>query len=88
LMEDYYTLVTELGGSTSGEHNDGRLRGPYLSRLYGPEVYELFQKVKQIFDPYGILNPGVKVNVTLDDIKPLVRPVYSMEHLAGHLPYL
>ncbi len=86
LIDEYYNLVISLGGSTSGEHGDGRLRAPYLEKLYGPEAYPLFQKVKQIFDPYGTLNPGVKVNVTLDAIKPLVRNSYSMDHLYDHMP--
>jgi FAD/FMN-containing dehydrogenase len=86
LMDEYYNLVISLGGSTSGEHNDGRLRGPYLPAVYGPEVYAIFQKVKQIFDPYGTINPGVKVNVALADIKPLVRNEYSLNHLYDHLP--
>ena len=86
IIDDYYRMVISLGGSTSGEHSDGRLRAPYLESLYGPEIYDLFKKVKKIFDPYGILNPGVKVNVTLDDIKPLLRQEYSMEHLYDHMP--
>ncbi len=86
LMEDYYDLVISLGGTTSGEHNDGRLRAPFLPKLYGAEVYELMQKVKQIFDPYNILNPGVKINVGLEDIKPLMRHEYSLGHLYGHMP--
>lgn len=86
LIEDYYTMVIEMGGSTSGEHNDGRLRAPYLQRLYGADAYELFRKTKTIFDPYNILNTGVKIDVTLDDIKPLVRNEYSVSHLADHMP--
>lgn len=86
IIDDYYSMVIGFGGSTSGEHSDGRLRAPYLEKLYGPEMYNLFQKVKQIFDPYGILNPGVKVNVALSDIKPLLRNEYSMEHLYDHMP--
>jgi FAD/FMN-containing dehydrogenase len=86
VMDEYYNLVISLGGSTSGEHNDGRLRAPYLPRVYGPEMYAVFQKVKQIFDPYGTINPGVKVNVELADIKPLVRNEYSLDHLYDHLP--
>ncbi|HSW98499.1 MAG TPA: FAD-binding oxidoreductase [Candidatus Saccharimonadales bacterium] len=86
LLDEYYNLVISLGGSTSGEHGDGRLRAPYLEKLYGPEIYALFQKVKQIFDPYGTLNPGVKVNVTLDAVKPLLRNSYSMDHLYDHMP--
>lgn len=87
IMDAYYQLVIELGGSTSGEHGDGRLRGPYLEKLYGPDVNALFTKVKQIFDPYNTLNPGVKVGINLDDVKPLVRSAYSMEHLYDHMPH-
>ncbi|HSX34280.1 MAG TPA: FAD-binding oxidoreductase [Candidatus Saccharimonadales bacterium] len=86
ILEEYYSLVISLGGSTSAEHGDGRLRAPYLQKLYGEEVYALFQKVKQIFDPYGTLNPGVKVNVTLDDVKPLLRNGYTLDHLYQHMP--
>jgi FAD/FMN-containing dehydrogenase len=86
ILDEYYNLVISLGGSTSAEHGDGRLRAPYLQKLYGPEVYALFQKVKQIFDPYGTLNPGVKMNVNIDGIKPLLRNGYSMDHLYDHLP--
>lgn len=86
LAEEYYDMVISMGGSTSGEHSDGRLRAPFLPRLYGQEVYELLQKVKQVFDPYNTLNPGVKINVTTDDIKPLLRHEYSMDHLFDHLP--
>lgn len=86
MLDEYYQLVMSLGGSTSGEHNDGRIRGAYLQRLYGTEVYQLFQKVKQIFDPYNTLNPGVKVNVTVDAIKPMLRSSFSVDHLYDHLP--
>lgn len=86
IIDDYYNMVIELGGSTSGEHNDGRLRAAYLRKLYGDDLYVLFQKTKQIFDPYNTLNPGVKIDVKLEDIKPLLRNEYSMEHLYDHMP--
>lgn len=86
VMEEYNNMLIGMGGSTSGEHGDGRLRAPYLHHLYGTEAYKVFQKVKAIFDPYGTLNPGVKMNVTLDDIKPLLRHEYSLNHLSSHLP--
>lgn len=86
LMDEYYKLVIGLGGSTSGEHGDGRLRAPYLPQLYGEKLYEIMAKVKQIFDPYNTMNPGVKIGVTQEDIKPLVRSEYSLQHLYDHLP--
>lgn len=86
LMEEYYKLVISMGGSISGEYGDGRLRAPYLQTMFGAEVYALFQKTKQIFDPYGTLNPGVKINVSLADIKPLLRQSYSLDHMYDHMP--
>ncbi len=86
IMEEYYRLIIELGGSTTGEYGDGRMRGPYLAKLCGPELYELFEKTKKIFDPYGILNPGVKTGVTLEDIKTLLRHEYSLGDWYEHMP--
>ena len=86
LMDEYYDLIINLGGSISGEHNDGRLKTPYLEKLYGPEVYALMQKVKQVFDPYNILNPGVKFNTSIDDIKGLIAPDYNLGELYTFLP--
>ncbi len=86
LMNDFYRLVIDMGGSTCGEHNDGRLRGPYLKRMYGEELYSIFVDVKKVFDPLAILNPGVKLGVQLKDLPPLLRKEYSMKHLAEFLP--
>lgn len=86
LLDEYYDLVISLGGTISGEHGDGRIRAPFVQRMYTPEVYLLLQKVKQIFDPYGTLNPGVKINVSINDIKPLVRSSYNIDRLLQHLP--
>lgn len=86
LMDEFYQMVIALGGSTCGEHNDGRLRAPYLKDLYGDETYELFRQVKQIFDPHGILNPGVKIDVDKNVVKKQVRREYGMQHLYDHMP--
>lgn len=86
IMREYYDLVLSLDGTTTGELNDGRLRGSWLPKVYGDDVYQLLAKVKKIFDPYGTLNPGVKIGVELDDIRPLVRSSYSLEHLYNHTP--
>jgi FAD/FMN-containing dehydrogenase len=86
LIEEYYALVMRLGGSTTGEHGDGRLRAPFLEKLYGPDAYELFRQVKHIFDPYNLLNPGVKIGVTMEDLKPLMRQEYDLNHLYDYMP--
>lgn len=86
LMDDYYAMVINLGGSISGERNDGRLRAPYVEKQYGPEAYALFTRLKQIFDPYNILNPGVKLGTTQEDIKTLIRSDFGLGHIYNHLP--
>lgn len=71
-----YDLVIKEGGTTTGEHNDGIIRTPYLPMLFGEEMVALFEKTKHIFDPQNILNPGKKVGGTLEDIKrDLIRPL-------------
>jgi anaerobic glycerol-3-phosphate dehydrogenase C subunit len=57
ISEEAYTITIEMGGSISGEHGDGLLRTPFLRKQFG-EIYDLFPRVKQIFDPWNILNPG------------------------------
>jgi len=61
-VQEAATLVAGYGGSLSGEHGDGRARSELLSRLYSTEVLELFAAVKHVFDPSGLLNPGVLVD--------------------------
>lgn len=51
-------LARSLGGVMSGEHGDGRVRGPLLERYYGPELMHAFRAIKRIFDPDNRLNPG------------------------------
>ncbi|MEI8198253.1 MAG: FAD-binding oxidoreductase, partial [Phycisphaerae bacterium] len=51
-------LARECGGVMSGEHGDGRLRGPLLEHFYGTELMQAFREIKAIFDPAGVLNPG------------------------------
>ncbi|HEY9586043.1 MAG TPA: FAD-binding oxidoreductase [Candidatus Paceibacterota bacterium] len=62
ISKEVYSLVHQYGGSITAEHNDGIIRTPFLPMMYGEEVVKLFEKVKKIFDPQNIFNPGKKVN--------------------------
>lgn len=61
LLDEIAGVVAALGGTLSGEHGDGRLRAPFLDRIFGAEVVALFREVKAAFDPRDIFNPGVKL---------------------------
>lgn len=66
IMDEVFDLVLSYHGSISGEHNDGLIRSHYLEKMYGKEVIELFEEVKNIFDPLGIFNPRKKVGADRD----------------------
>lgn len=51
-------LARSLGGVMSGEHGDGRVRGPLLDEFFGARLMGAFREIKSIFDPAGLLNPG------------------------------
>ncbi len=72
ISKEIYDLVIKHNGSTTGEHNDGIIRTPYLRQMYGSKIYNLFVETKEIFDPQYIFNPHKKVGITMN---------YSMEHL-------
>ena len=88
LMDEFYKIVIRLGGTTCAEHNDGIIRGPYLKKLYGAEVFGLFKQVKELFDPENFLNPGVKVGATTEQAQVHLRREYSMMHLHDFFPSL
>jgi FAD/FMN-containing dehydrogenase len=69
LQPKVYELVAKYKGSTTGEHNDGIIRTPYLKYMFTPKMLELFVQVKKIFDPHSIFNPGKKVGGTIKDIE-------------------
>ncbi|MDQ5982654.1 MAG: hypothetical protein QG549_651 [Patescibacteria group bacterium] len=74
-MKEVNNLVLKYGGSLSGEHNDGLVRGPWLEQMYGKEVVHLFRETKNIFDPQHIFNPHKKANASWD---------YSYSHIREH----
>ena len=58
IAERTAALAKRLGGVMSGEHGDGRARGPFLPEYFGPELMKAFGEIKAIFDPGGRMNPG------------------------------
>ena len=60
MMEACFEEVWKMGGSMTGEHGDGMLRAPFVGRQY-KECYHVMKAVKEVYDPKGLLNPGVKV---------------------------
>ena len=57
ILEEIATLVKRYRGSLSGEHGDGRLRGEFIPFMVGEEIYQMFRRVKETWDPTGVFNP-------------------------------
>jgi glycolate oxidase len=70
LIADIHTLAIALEGSTTGEHGTGLVRSPLMTQEHGPAA-EIMKRVKNLFDPDNILNPG--------KILPIDRPGRSAE---------
>ncbi len=59
IAQEVANWAKECGGVMSGEHGDGRIRGPLLRDFYGDQLMRAFVEVKAVFDPKGLLNPGI-----------------------------
>src|SRR5829696_3096550 len=59
IAEEVADLVVDCGGSLSGEHGDGLSRSEFMEKMYGGEILRAFADVKRLFDPEGMMNPGV-----------------------------
>lgn len=63
LMNDVKTLVVDkYDGSLKAEHGTGRNMAPFVKQEWGEAAFEIMKAVKQLFDPKGLLNPGVIFN--------------------------
>ena len=58
IAESVADLVLEFGGSLSGEHGDGIVRGVWTEKMFGRRIYDSFVELKDAFDPKRIMNPG------------------------------
>lgn len=74
-MKAVNNLVLKYGGSLSGEHNDGLVRGPWLKMMYGEEMLKIFKRAKHIMDPQDIFNPHKKADADWE---------YSFSHIRDH----
>lgn len=71
-MKEVNDLVIKYGGSLSGEHNDGLIRGPWLEKMYSPNVLGYMREFKSLYDPQNIFNPHKKTDATWE---------YSFSHI-------
>ena len=88
VAEECFALVREYKGSHSGEHGDGIVRSEFHEAMFGPRIAAAFTRVKDAFDPAGLLNPGKIVRAPRMDDRTLFRygPDYAAD--AAFVPKL
>ncbi|GAX88097.1 glycolate oxidase [Lebetimonas natsushimae] len=57
-VEEIFKLVVDMGGTLSGEHGIGLSKAPFMKIAFSEAEMNLFKRIKNAFDPNGILNPG------------------------------
>ncbi|MEZ6855028.1 FAD-binding and (Fe-S)-binding domain-containing protein [Halodesulfovibrio aestuarii] len=75
-MDEVCTMVaTEYKGSLKAEHGTGRNMAPFVELEWGKQAHDLMREIKNLLDPYNLLNPGVIINddprAHLTALKPL-----------------
>ena len=86
ICDEVYNHTLKIKGTISGEHGDGYLRGPFIQKQYGPEMFELFKTIKQRLDSGNLLNPDKKTgapqvetwNEFIKFIEYKIRPDFSL----------
>jgi len=58
LAEGVSALARQFGGSLAGEHGVGIARTEFMHDHIGPELLDAMRRIKNVFDPNGVMNPG------------------------------
>jgi Fe-S oxidoreductase len=80
-------LVSNLGGSLSGEHGDGQARGELLGRMFSQEMLDAFREFKHLWDPAGRMNPGKLIDARPLDADLRLGAKYHPPVLETHFRY-
>jgi FAD/FMN-containing dehydrogenase len=87
LLDEYSDLVEQFGGHLIGEGGEGRVKARFAYKHVDAEVLELFAAIKSIFDPYNILNPGVKQMMEVRQLVSQLRSDYDTSAFSNYIPY-
>lgn len=87
IIDEYAALVYQHGGHLIAEDGEGRTKAPFAYGYLDDDVRQLFADVKALFDPYGVLNPGVKQAADVKELVSCLRSDYTAATFAPYAPY-
>jgi FAD/FMN-containing dehydrogenase/Fe-S oxidoreductase len=94
ITTDVAKLVKKYKGSMSGEHGDGIVRAEFIPLMIGDANYEILKRIKSVFDPYNIFNPGKIVDAypmdqslryEVDRVEPKIETLLDFSNSQGIL---
>ncbi len=86
MLDEYTRLVQKVGGELVGVGAEGRFLSRFALSTFDDETLQLFADIKAAFDPFKLLNPGVKELLEIKQLAPLVQSDISFPSLPNYLP--
>lgn len=88
LLDEYAALVQKVGGELVGTDGEGRLKSRFALNTFDDDTLKLFSAVKEVFDPFRMLNPGVKEMLEIKQLVPMIQNGHAFPSSPNHIPYL
>lgn len=86
MINNYVEIVIRCGGSIAGQSAEGRTKAYAAHEQFDADVLDLYRQIRDVFDPYGTLNPGVKQKNELKMLVTHLDPEYSLADFAKYSP--
>lgn len=88
LLDEYATLLQKVDGELVGADGEGRLKSRFALNSFDDETLKLFTDIKEVFDPYKMLNPGVKEMLEIKQLVPMIQSDQTFASLPNYVPYV
>ena len=87
LLDEYAQLITKVGGVLVAQDGEGRVKTRHARAQMDDDVIALFDAVKNVFDPYAVLNPGVKQDIEPRTVVSHLRSDFLLAHVGQPAAY-
>ena len=88
LLDDYSRLIQKVDGELVGVDGEGRLKSRFALGTFDEASLKLFSDIKAVFDPFKILNPGVKEMLEIKQLVPMIQSDPAFPSLPDYVPYV
>ena len=86
LINDYTELINKFDGNMAAMSGEGRIKAPAIYAQIDTELIDIFKQIREAFDPFGTMNPGVKQSSELKTLISYLDPDYNLASISRHSP--